>query len=142
MRHAGGEGLQALARKLLQLGLDFHAVENFAFQGGQFVFKNFRRPVLTCPLDTEIAADPQSGWESGRTRNLGTVRVRTKETGLAVGLDLSPDGAPECTLEVLFRLTGQAGILTRGTPARCGVPRPCGPMKPVAWQSSTMIKAS
>jgi hypothetical protein len=28
------------------------------------------------------------------------------------------------------------------TPARCGVPRPCGPMKPVAWASSTMTRAS
>ncbi len=66
----------------------------------------------------EIAAGPPSGWQNGRTRNLGTVRVRTEEAGLALGLDLSPDGAPECTLEVLFTLAGQAGILTRGTPAR------------------------
>ncbi|MGD9547015.1 MAG: hypothetical protein AB7V45_05610 [Candidatus Krumholzibacteriia bacterium] len=66
----------------------------------------------------EIAAAEGSAGRSGRTRNLGTVRVRTKDVGLALGLDLSPDGIPECILEALFPLAGRAGILIRGTPAR------------------------
>ncbi|MFH2053882.1 MAG: hypothetical protein ABIK96_15610 [bacterium] len=66
----------------------------------------------------EIAAGDGNGGLSGRTRNLGTVRVRTLDAGLALGLDLSPEGVPECTLEALFPLVGRAGILIRGTPSR------------------------